>query len=233
MSWIVQGGRCFKVHFGDCNPGELSHSLICAPVSACRVLRIACSRAIPGGSELASSRRRCVCSARRSSRDAAGGVLITDKSQGPCGDRPSFACPAPDIWSILLMPEKLTKANPALNENRPISERASDDGPFRVDGAKLVSRHRPLSQSLSCVVVPGQTRHRRCGQHNAARLKSTRRRRRSSPGRELTKSRLLLSLDSQPKGSLVGRITRSSSNRRLATLVRNEGWFGFTAYFGG
>ena len=173
---------------------------------------------------MASSRRRCVCSARRSSRDAAcskrrrcmallhsvrrrggsaGGVLITSKSQGPSGDRASFACPAPDIWSILLMPEKLTKANPALNENRPISERASDDGPFRVDGAKLVSRHRPLSQSLSCVVVPGQTRHRRCGQHNAARLKSTRRRRRSSPGRELTKSRLLLSLDSQPKGSLV------------------------------
>jgi hypothetical protein len=57
-------------HFGGASPGELSHSLICEPVSACRAFRSARSRSIPGGSDLASSRRRCACSARRSSRGA-------------------------------------------------------------------------------------------------------------------------------------------------------------------
>jgi hypothetical protein len=42
----------------------------------------------------------------------------------------------------------------AQYENRPIAERAFDDEPFRVDVAKLVSRHRPLPQSLRWIDVP-------------------------------------------------------------------------------
>jgi hypothetical protein len=45
-------------------------------------------------------------------------------------------------------------------ENRPTAERAFDDGPFRVDVAKRVSRHRPLSQSFSA----GRPQ-RACGQY--------------------------------------------------------------------
>jgi hypothetical protein len=43
---------------GGCNPGDASHSLMCEPVSACRAFRIRSSRAAPGGSCEASSRRR-------------------------------------------------------------------------------------------------------------------------------------------------------------------------------
>ena|SRR6185312_11126229 len=48
--------------------GDRSHSLMCAPVSACRALRIMCSRSAPGGSDLAVSRNCFASSARRSSR---------------------------------------------------------------------------------------------------------------------------------------------------------------------
>lgn len=56
-------------HVGARRPGDRSHSLMCEPVSACRALRINRSRSIPGGSDLASSRRRKASYARRSSGD--------------------------------------------------------------------------------------------------------------------------------------------------------------------
>jgi hypothetical protein len=48
-------------------------------------------------------------------------------------------------------------------KNRPIAERASNDGSFRVGGAKLegvfqVSLHRPVVQSVSWKVVPMRDR---------------------------------------------------------------------------
>lgn len=49
---------------------------------------------------------------------------------------------------------ELEEGEPASNENRPRAERAFDSGPFRVDGVKLVSRHRPLPQSSRRTVVP-------------------------------------------------------------------------------
>lgn len=52
---------------GGFRPGDLSHSLMWAPVSACRALRIRRSRSKPGGSVLASSRRRIASAASRSS----------------------------------------------------------------------------------------------------------------------------------------------------------------------
>jgi hypothetical protein len=53
---------------GGCKPGDSSHALICEPVSACRALRISSSRAAPGGSCRASSRRRFASCASRTSR---------------------------------------------------------------------------------------------------------------------------------------------------------------------
>ena len=53
---------------GGCNPGDASHSLMCEPVSACRAFRISSSRAAPGGSCKASSRRRFASCANRTSR---------------------------------------------------------------------------------------------------------------------------------------------------------------------
>src|SRR3954447_14683722 len=53
---------------GGCKPGDSSHALICEPVSACRALRISSSRASPGGSCKASSRRRFASCASRTSR---------------------------------------------------------------------------------------------------------------------------------------------------------------------
>lgn len=52
---------------GGRSPGDRSHSLIRDPVSACRALRIISSRLAPGGSNLASARRRFASSASRSS----------------------------------------------------------------------------------------------------------------------------------------------------------------------
>ena len=54
---------------GGCNPGDASHSLICEPVSACRAFRISSSRAAPGGSCKASSRRRFASWVSRTSRE--------------------------------------------------------------------------------------------------------------------------------------------------------------------
>src|SRR3954463_16677832 len=45
-------------YFGGCRPGDASHSLMCEAVSASRALRIISSRNAPGGSNLASVRRR-------------------------------------------------------------------------------------------------------------------------------------------------------------------------------
>ena len=128
----------------------------------------------------------------------------------------------------------LTTANPALSENRPISERASDDGPFRVDGTKLASIAPQTTISISQL---------RCGSCSDApsSVRTTQRRPLEinsqtapvQPREGTNKIPASFSLYSQPKGSLVGCITRSSSNGRLAALARNEGWFGFTAYFGG
>jgi hypothetical protein len=56
-------------YFGGCSSGDRSHSLMCEPVSAWRAFRRRVSRAAPGGSVLAFSRRRFASSARRSSRD--------------------------------------------------------------------------------------------------------------------------------------------------------------------
>jgi hypothetical protein len=53
---------------GGCKPGDSSHALICEPVSACRALRISSSRAAPGGSCRASSRRRFASCANLTSR---------------------------------------------------------------------------------------------------------------------------------------------------------------------
>jgi hypothetical protein len=52
-------------HFGDANPREASHSVICEAVSACRALRIRSLRSIPGGVPCASLRRLFACSCRR------------------------------------------------------------------------------------------------------------------------------------------------------------------------
>jgi hypothetical protein len=59
----------WRAYLGGCRPGDSSQSLICAPVSHCRARRKSSSRTAPGGSNLASSRRRFASSARRISRD--------------------------------------------------------------------------------------------------------------------------------------------------------------------
>lgn len=51
--------------------GDRSHSLKREPVSACRAFRKIASRAAPGGSNLAASRRRFAASAKRDSRTSA------------------------------------------------------------------------------------------------------------------------------------------------------------------
>jgi hypothetical protein len=56
-------------YFGGRSSGDRSHSLTCEPVSHWRALRINSSRTAPGGSNLASARRRFASSASRSSRD--------------------------------------------------------------------------------------------------------------------------------------------------------------------
>ena len=53
------------VYLGACRPGEESHSLMCAAVSACRASRMSRSRAMPGGVSRASVRRRSACSVKR------------------------------------------------------------------------------------------------------------------------------------------------------------------------
>lgn len=45
-------------YFGDCKPGDVSHSFMREAVSVCRALRINSSRSIPGGRALARSLRR-------------------------------------------------------------------------------------------------------------------------------------------------------------------------------
>jgi hypothetical protein len=60
--------RDLRRQLGGCKPGDSSHALICEPVSACRALRISSSRASPGGSCKASSRRRFASCANRTSR---------------------------------------------------------------------------------------------------------------------------------------------------------------------
>src|SRR5689334_22918714 len=56
-------------HFGCCKPGELSHWLKCAAVSACLTRRSSNSRrALPGGSFSAASLDRLASSAKRSSK---------------------------------------------------------------------------------------------------------------------------------------------------------------------
>jgi hypothetical protein len=60
------GRRQFgRDYLGACRPGEESHSLMCAAVSACRASRMSRSRSIPGGVPRASFRRRSACSAKR------------------------------------------------------------------------------------------------------------------------------------------------------------------------
>jgi hypothetical protein len=56
-------------HSGGRSPGDVSHSVICEPISAWRALRKMASRTAPRGSNLASSRRRFASSARRDSRE--------------------------------------------------------------------------------------------------------------------------------------------------------------------
>jgi hypothetical protein len=56
-------------HSGGRSSGDRSHSLICDPISHWRALRRMVSRAVPGGSNLASSLKRLASSERRSSRD--------------------------------------------------------------------------------------------------------------------------------------------------------------------
>ena len=46
--------RAVLVHLGGCDPGDESHSLMRAPVSACLARRISSSRLIPGGNALKS-----------------------------------------------------------------------------------------------------------------------------------------------------------------------------------
>lgn len=64
-----QASKPISHHFGDCSPGERSHSLMCNPVSARLALRIISSCSGPGGSNLAASRNRFASSASRASRD--------------------------------------------------------------------------------------------------------------------------------------------------------------------
>jgi hypothetical protein len=57
------------VHFGEASPGELTHSLMCEAVSACRARRKSSSRAVlPGRSFSAASLNRLASSASRCSK---------------------------------------------------------------------------------------------------------------------------------------------------------------------
>jgi len=63
-------GRLKRHYFGGCCPGELSHSLMCEPVSACRARRISRSRSTPWGVPRASLRSFAASLARRTSSDS-------------------------------------------------------------------------------------------------------------------------------------------------------------------
>jgi hypothetical protein len=66
------GGRELRrpyLYSGGRSPGDVSHSFIWEAISACRALRIISSRTAPGGSNLASARRRFASSERWASRD--------------------------------------------------------------------------------------------------------------------------------------------------------------------
>lgn len=66
-AWLLRdaGPLCQS---GARSPGELSHSLICEPVSHWRALRKTSCRSVPGGSSAASLHKRTASSARRYSR---------------------------------------------------------------------------------------------------------------------------------------------------------------------
>lgn len=105
---------------GGCNPGDLSQSLRCEAVSACRARRKSSSRAVvPWGSCSAASRKRLASSANRCSKvsihlgnrrcciallqsmerkaGAQSGVLITGKGHDPGCDWDSLTCRQADI----------------------------------------------------------------------------------------------------------------------------------------
>ena len=67
---------------GGRRPGDVSHSLMCAAVSACRARRTSVSRSIPGGAPSASRRRRAASSVSRFSSVA--NCLKRSRSCMPC-----------------------------------------------------------------------------------------------------------------------------------------------------